>query len=95
MEGVTNVIRRFPPRGQAIRELALASETFRSICSDFAVAEAALLRFSEPSSKAPASRRREYEVLVEELIAEISDALDKFEWCLNTSSGSDKTRTRN
>ena len=87
MEGVANVVRRFPPRGQSIRKLALASETFRSICSDFAAAEAALLRFSGPSSSAHEGLRREYEVLVDELMAEISDALDKFEGCHKVKSG--------
>jgi hypothetical protein len=66
-------------RELAIKELALANESFRSICSDFAAAESALNRFSAPSSDSHEDRRREYEVLIAELMSEISDALDEYE----------------
>ena len=76
MDGVIHLTKRFPDRGQAIREFALADEAFRSICSDFAVAKEVLDRYSSRTFDDFENRHREYEAPVVELIAELSEALD-------------------
>lgn len=78
MEGVRAVVERFPAKAQAIRQLALADETFRSLCGDFAAAEATLQRFCE-APFASEARRNEYQVLVGELLAEVAEALNAYE----------------
>jgi len=78
MEGLPAVVHRFPARAQAIRQLALADESFRALCADFAAAEAALRRFSEAPS-ASEDRCNEYEALVDELLAEVGEALDAYD----------------
>lgn len=75
MEGLSAVFHVFPARRQTIKELALADETFRSLCADFAAAETSLRRFAE-GSFASEDRRNEYARLVNELSAEIVEALD-------------------
>src|SRR5687768_11453941 len=69
--GVLIAIQRFPARQRAIEELAARDEDFRSLCADFAEAQAALRRWEEPSSavreNARENLRSEYQTLVEEL----------------------------
>jgi hypothetical protein len=67
---------RFPAHQQAIEALAARDEDFRSLCADFAEAQAALRRWEEPSSAVREKRRAEYQTLVEELAGEIASALD-------------------
>jgi hypothetical protein len=74
--GVLIAIQRFPARQRAIEELAARDEDFRSLCADFAEAQAALRRWEEPPSAIREKRRSEYQTLVEELAGEIAGALD-------------------
>jgi hypothetical protein len=74
--GVLIAIQRFPARQQAIEALAARDEDFRSLCADFAEAQAALCRWGEPSSAVRENLRSEYQTLVEELAGEIAGALD-------------------
>ncbi len=69
-------IQRFPARQQAIEALAARDEDFRSLCADFADAQAALRRWEEPPSAVREKLRSEYQTLVEELAGEIAAALD-------------------
>jgi hypothetical protein len=78
--GVLIAIQRFPARQRAIEALAARDEDFRSLCADFAEAQAALRRWEEPSSavreNVRENLRSEYQTLVEELAGEIAGALD-------------------
>lgn len=83
MEGLSAVLSRFPAKAQAIRQLALADEAFRSLCADFAVAEAVLQQLDRSTpptldrSTPPTNdkRRLEYKALVSDLLAEIDEQL--------------------
>jgi hypothetical protein len=69
-------IARFPDRGRAIEELAGRDEEFRSLCADYADAEAAVVRWERCSSPLREERCTEYRDLVKELALEIEAALD-------------------
>ena len=79
MEGLQTVIQRIPSKAMSIQRLALANETFRSLCADFAEAQAALSRLNESASRETEQRRHEYASLVEELFTEINDAINEHE----------------
>lgn len=75
--GVLAAVRRFPQRSLEIRRLALADSTFRSLCEDLAEAELALARWQQMTTEQAASRRSEYDLLVEELAIEINSIVDR------------------
>ena len=75
--GVTAAIRRFPQRSLEIRRLAIADSAFRSLCEDLSEAEDALARWSTLPLEQAAARRSEYDILVEELAAEIVSIVDR------------------
>jgi len=74
---VQAAIARFPDRGHAIEELALADEGFQSLCEDFAEAQAAIVHWEQSSSPVREARCAEYRELVRELAAEIEAELDR------------------
>ena len=73
--GVEAAIRRFPSKGSEIRRLALANMTFRSLCEDLADAETAVEKWGLSPAASSQARRCEYEVLGDELAAEIDSVL--------------------
>ena len=75
-EEVRAAVRRFPARQAAIEALAARDEGFRSLCADFAEAEATL-RHWEEGAASPARERlcSEYRQFVQELADEIEAAL--------------------
>jgi hypothetical protein len=75
--GVLAAVRRFPQRSLEIRRLAIADGSFRSLCEDLREAEEALERWSQVASEQAASRRSEYDLLVEELATEIEGIVDQ------------------
>jgi hypothetical protein len=75
-EEVRAAVRRFPARQAAIEALAARDEEFRSVCADFADAEAALRRWQVAESPMRERLSPEYRQLVEELADEIEMALN-------------------
>jgi hypothetical protein len=75
-EEVRAAVRRFPARQPAIEDLAVRDEGFRSLCADFADAEAALRRWQAAESPMRERLSSEYRQLVEELADEIEMALN-------------------
>lgn len=76
-KGVLAAVRRFPRRSLEITRLAIADASFRSLCEDLREAEEALERWSHVTSDQAALRRSEYDLLVEELAAEIEGIVDR------------------
>lgn len=74
-EEVRAAVRRFPAHGVVIEALAARDEGFRSLCADFADAEAALRHWEVAPSPARDRLCSEYRQLVEELAEEIETAL--------------------
>jgi hypothetical protein len=70
-------IARFPDRGHAIQELAMADEEFRSLCCDLADAEEAAVRWEGSPSPVSGVRSAEYRNLVRDLAAELAATLDR------------------
>jgi hypothetical protein len=77
--GVLAAVRRFPLRSLEIRRLAATDGSFRSLCEDLREAEEALERWSRVPSEQAASRRSEYNLLVEELASEVEGIVDRRE----------------
>jgi hypothetical protein len=78
-EGLLAAVQRFPDRQRALEALAARDEGFRSLCSDFADARAALQRWAESASAVRERRCAEYAELVESLATEIASSLDAAE----------------
>src|SRR3954451_4613359 len=75
-EEVGAAVRRFPARQAAIEALAARDEEFRSLCADFADAEAALRHWQVAESPMRERLSPEYRQLVEELADEVEMALN-------------------
>ena len=67
----------FPDRGHAIEEVARTEDSFRSLCEDFAEAQAALERWERSPSSVREARCAEYRELVRDLAVEIEAELDR------------------
>jgi len=78
-EDLVAAARWFPARRGTLEALAAADESFRSLCSDLAEAEAALQRWRASASAVREQRCSEYEELVESLAGEIAIYLDAAE----------------
>jgi hypothetical protein len=78
-EDLVAAARWFPGRLHALEALAAADESFRSLCADFAEAEAALQRWRASASAVREQRCAEYEELVESLAGEVALYLDAAE----------------
>jgi hypothetical protein len=63
-------------RREEIRQLSARNESFRDLCEDFAIAEAALRRWETSSDPDRDQRCAEYSQLVGELRKEVEAALD-------------------
>ena len=74
--GVLAAIRHFPDRRRTIEELAIRSESFRSLCSDLAEAESALRTWEAASSPRQAERCEEYRMLIASLEDELRATID-------------------
>jgi uncharacterized protein YdcH (DUF465 family) len=74
-EEVRAAVRRFPARRAAIEALAARDEGFRSLCADFAEAEATLRHWEGEASPARERLCSEYRQFVQELADEIEAAL--------------------
>lgn len=73
--GILAAIHLLPKYSTVIKELALQSEGFRSLCADFAEAEQALRRSEHSTAPDSAARCAEYRHLVEALGAELRQAV--------------------
>jgi len=73
--GILAAIQFLPKYKTAIKELALRSESFRSLCGDFAVAEQALRLWEKSKTPQGAAHCAEYRLLVEGLGAELRQAI--------------------
>jgi hypothetical protein len=76
--GILAAIQKLPNYERPIKELALRSESFRSLCGDLADAERARQRRMSPDTSEQAAQLAEYTQLVEGLEAELRQAI--FEW---------------
>lgn len=74
-EDVLATMRHFPHQAWAIEGLARRDETFRSLCADFALAQAALQRWQSSDASVRDQRCAEYEDLIRDLTGEITAAL--------------------
>jgi hypothetical protein len=74
-EGFDAAMRRFPDRAADIRTLSDRSESFRDMCDELAMLEAALARVDFEPPERRESRRAEWEELMEQSLAEIERAL--------------------
>ncbi|MEP0325138.1 hypothetical protein [Bauldia litoralis] len=75
-KGLQAAVRRFPLKSLCIKRLASADETFLSLCSDLADAEAAMALWALSDASERESRQNEYEILANELAIEIGQLLD-------------------
>lgn len=76
MDGaVLAAVGRFPERQRAIETLAAGDESFRSLCTDLAEAEAALAGWDASTAAVRDARCAEYQGIVEDLAREIEAAL--------------------
>ena len=73
--GILAAIQILPKYETAIKELALQSESFRSLCGDLADAERALRHRIKSEAPEDAAQRAEYRLLVEGLEAELRQAI--------------------
>lgn len=72
--GIEAALRLYPTKTREIRRLAFANGSFRLLCDDLAEAQAALARLTMRPPSDP--RRKEFEVLVEELSLEIENFVE-------------------
>jgi hypothetical protein len=68
---------RFPTRSLEIQELLDQDENFREMCDDLVVAEQALAASDQLSEPLREERRAEYQVLIDDLVREIGQALSQ------------------
>jgi len=83
--GVLAAIRLLPKHRKAIKTLVLSSESFRSLCVDLVDAEQALQRWDNSDDPGMAARRIEYRHLIDDLEAEIRQAIS--EWLAGPEGG--------
>jgi hypothetical protein len=73
----THVIRRFPEHELAIERLVRTSESFRSMCDDYAVGVEACRRWERAPDPQPAARIAELRESLAELETEMLEALEQ------------------
>ncbi|WP_210483614.1 hypothetical protein [Microvirga antarctica] len=74
-QGLAAVVQHLPHRRRAIMELAMRSESFRSLCADVVDAERALQRWKQTDTPISRARSDEYMALIEGLLNEVELAL--------------------
>ena len=72
------VLKRFPQRKTALRQMYHKSESFQSICHSYQKCSEAISYWSESRLNEALNRKREYEALLYELERNITQSLD--EW---------------
>ncbi|MEJ2589232.1 MAG: hypothetical protein P8165_16980 [Deltaproteobacteria bacterium] len=75
---IFSVVRRFPRREQAIKGLFRTSDSFRTLCEDYHLCTQALERWNAADTEVSQARVAEYSALMEELEAELIEALDQY-----------------
>lgn len=75
--GVLAAIRLLPTHKKSIVELALSSESFRTLCGDLAEAELALQRWENSTLPAKEARCAEYRLLIDGLETELRQVIDE------------------
>lgn len=76
-QGVLAAIRHLPSYGRSIKERALRSESFRTLCQDLAEAERALKEWESSILPVREARCVEYRQLIKSLEAELRETLDR------------------
>lgn len=75
---VARVRQLFPERGEAVSELALLNETFRSLCEDYGLAMETLRQLELQNRPQDVEKMREYRQLLDELERELRAAFDSW-----------------
>ena len=73
-----SIFERFPERTEKIKALFKNNESFKTLCEDYRRCAEALLHWNRSASEDAPSRREEYEVLLQDLEAEILQSLNEF-----------------
>ncbi len=70
------IMKRFPDRRNALRQMYRTSESFRSLCRNYQKCSEALDYWAKSKSAEAPDRRREYSALLQELELEIIQGLE-------------------
>lgn len=68
----------FPKKGEAVSELALLNEAFRSLCEDYGLATETLRQMELQNRPQDVEKMREYRQLLQELERELRAAFDSW-----------------
>ena len=71
------VMKRFPHRKAALRQLFRENRSFQTLCEDYGKCVEALRYWSQSAAKEAGVRRKEYSALLKDLEAEILENLTK------------------
>jgi len=74
---VFTIVKRFPDRGDTVKQLFKESETFQNVCEDYRRCAEALQHWNQSASDEAPARREEYAALLRDLEAEILQNLNK------------------
>ena len=74
---VFHVLEKFPDRAGDIKRLYKKNQEFQIICEDYRQCAEALHHWNQSNQKEAATRRQEYEQLLQELVDEICLYLNK------------------
>jgi hypothetical protein len=74
-QGIFSLYERFPDQKEAIRDLYEKRETFKTLCQDHQKCCEAIRFWEHKEGEVALERRQEYEALMRDLEAEISDFL--------------------
>ena len=77
---VFTVVKRFPDRGDTVKQLFKESKTFQNVCEDYRRCAEALQHWNQSTSDEAPVRREEYAALLLDLEAEILQSLDEFRY---------------
>jgi hypothetical protein len=72
-----SVIKRFPDRKEAVKQLFAESEFFQTVCEDYRKCAEALRHWDQSASEEAPVRRKEYASLQKDLEAEILEILNE------------------
>ena len=77
--GFLSVIERFPQQKDAVKRLFRESESFQDMCEDYMRCTEALRHWNQVELTEAPGRRKEYAALLEDLEAQISQALNELQ----------------